>query len=295
MEDLSQLDELDLSSVLSIEPEETIQAENDPYITVREGDVERRITIDPTNIPLAVNSPFRTTSLFEFIMARHPPTWSSFFQGAMKEIKHACYMVDKDSRETGKSWLPNIPDTLAAFWLCPMPMVKVIILGQDPYHNFAKTGKPNAIGVCFGSHREHEIPGSLQSVYAELERTVEGWKNPGHPDITKWGIQGVLLVNSALTCRAKVSGSHNGYWKPFAEKLMAFINTRMKDVVFLLWGRKAQGVASDIYTSKHTKLEAYHPSGRAANSGYSFSGCDHFNLANEKLVEKGIEPIDWRL
>jgi len=236
----------------------------------------------------------RELQLYELIMTKHPPSWSEFFMSVEKEVKHACTMIERSSNLTGKALFPFTYLTLSAFWLTPLFMLKSVIIGQDPYPGLTKEGMPKAQGLCFSSKQNYEMPASLKYIYKELERTVEGWEDPGHPDLSKWGKQGVLLINSALTVEAGNAGSHVGFWKPFTNKLMEYINEKCKNVVFLLWGKKAQSVASGIYTSKHLKLEAYH-SPMSLNSGYSFGGCDHFNKANIYLVENGIEPIDWRL
>lgn len=233
-------------------------------------------------------------TLYEQIMTRHPPSWSEFFLGAQPEIEHACRMINNSS--TGRALFPLIPRVLAAFWLTPLFLMKAVIIGQDPYPGMTRSGMPKAIGACFASDRGNDMPDSLKTVYEELKRSVDDWKDPGHPDVRCWGRQGVLLLNSALTVEAGKAEAHLGFWKPFTSKLMDFINEKCINVVFLLWGKKAQKVADSIYTSKHVKLTAYHPSPmNAGKVGYEFIGCDHFNQANVILVSKGIKPIDWRV
>lgn len=233
-------------------------------------------------------------TLYDQIMTRHPPSWSEFFLSAQPEIEHACRMINDSS--TGRALFPLIPRVLAAFWLTPLFLLKAVIIGQDPYPGMTKSGMPKAIGACFASDRGNDVPDSLKTVYEELKRSVEDWKDPGHPDIRCWGRQGVLLLNSALTVEAGKAEAHLGFWKPFTSKLMDFINEKCMNVVFLLWGKKAQKVADSIYTSKHVKLTAYHPSPmNAGKVGYEFVGCDHFNQTNVFLVSKGIAPIDWRV
>jgi len=252
--------------------------------------------IDPEQIRFApVFSTTRGLGLYELIMTRHPPSWSKFFLSVEREVRHACSKIEEKSNISGKSFYPFIPNVLAAFWLTPLFMLKAVIIGQDPYPQLSRSGMPFAIGACFASDRNNEIPKSLMTVYGELEASVEDWKNPGHPDIRPWGRRGVLLLNAALTVESNAVKSHVGFWTPFAEKLMDFINTECNNVVFLLWGKDAQKTAGIIYESRHKKLIAYHPSPEAENRGYMFKGCNHFNLANEYLVEKGIHPIDWRI
>lgn len=244
-------------------------------------------------LPLYAND--QGLNLYEMIMKRHPLSWSNFFMGAEREVRHACQMVSNETTSTGKSILPFAPNVLRAFYLTPLFMLKVVILGQDPYPGFTKQRQPKAIGVSFASDRySGEIPDSLKTIYGELERTVENWKNPGHPDITGWGKQGVLLINTALTVEANKAGSHTGYWKPFTEKLMDYINEQCRDVVFMLWGKHAQKAAETIFSSRHLKLDAYHPSSmNAGREEFQFKGCDHFNMCNFHLADKGIRPINW--
>ena len=261
-------------------------------------DPEWMKVINPDNIKFyPMYSLDRGLSLFETIMTRHPPSWHEFFLSAEREIKHACDRVEADTLSNGRAIYPLVPKVLTAFWLCPLFMLKCVIIGQDPYPGQTKSGMPKAIGACFASSRDNkQIPDSLVTVYKELEATVEGWKNPGHPDITCWGRQGVLLLNTALTVEAGKAGAHTGYWIPFTEKLMTYLNEQCKDIVFLLWGKHAQRAAETIYSSRHFKLNAYHPSSmNAGRPQFAFAGCDHFNQANIHLVEKGIHPIDWRI
>lgn len=257
---------------------------------------EDEFKISPQMIKFApVLLKFYNYTLYEYIMTRHPPSWSNFFKSADREIKHACKMIEEQTAKSGKAIFPMMNNILDAFWICPSFMLKVIIIGQDPYPGVTKFGTPKAIGICFGSHRSYPMPDSLKNIYKELENSVEDWKNPGHPDIRCWGPQGVLLYNSALTVEAGNAGSHLGFWMPFTNKLIDYINKNMKDVVFMLWGKKAEKVAQGVFTNTHKKLTAYHPSPQSANNGYHFVGCDHFNLANIHLLEKGFKPIDWRI
>jgi len=234
-------------------------------------------------------------TMYQILMMNHPPTWKPFFTRAEPEIRHACQMIAASS--VGKSVFPLTQDLLSAFWLTPLFMLKAVIIGQDPYPGLQRDGRPKAIGISFATDRTYgEIPDSLKTVYRELEASVEGWTHPGHADLRCWARQGVLMYNTALTVEAHNAGSHTGFWKPFTEKLMEFLNENAKDCVFMLWGKHAQAAAQSIYTSRHFKLTAYHPSPRNdARDGFSFIGCNHFNLANIQLVEKGIHPIDWRV
>lgn len=240
--------------------------------------------------------PDQGLTLYAMMMTRHPPSWSKFFQLAQGDIFHACQKIDEQSNISGRSIFPRTPDVLAAFWVTPLHMLRCVIVGQDPYPGTTRAGAPKAVGLCFASGRNSgEIPDSLIAIYKELENTVEDWKHPGHPDLTCWARQGVLLINTALTVEAGNAGSHSGFWKPFTNRLMEYINEYCKDLVFLLWGKQAQKAAADITATKHQKLIAYHPSPKNMGTSYSFLGNNHFNLTNIFLVSKGIHPIDWRI
>ena len=241
--------------------------------------------------------PFNPNSLshYEVCLKNVPLSWIEFFVSARKEIDHAFKLVNQSSTQSNRAVYPLPYNMLRAFWACPLPMLKVVIIGQDPYPGQLKNGMPKAVGMSFSSERySGEIPASLQTIFKELERSIPGWKNPGHGDLTSWARQGVLLYNTALTVEAGAAGSHTGFWKPFTQKLMDYFNEKCKNVVFLLWGKPAQKSADSIYTSKHFKLDAYHPSPmNNGKIGREFATCDHFNLCNEILFSKGIRPIDW--
>ncbi len=269
---------------------------NNPRALATAGDSKDEQLISPDQIKFSpVYCSSAGLSLYMYIMTRHPPSWAPFFRSAEPEIRHACERISLSG--TGRAVFPRMENTLAAFWLTPLHILKSVIVGQDPYPGCTKAGWPKAIGICFASDRDSgEIPDSLKTVYKELSDTVEDWVHPGHADIRCWGRQGVLLVNTALTVEAGSAGSHTGFWKPFTEKLMDFLNENTRDCVFLLWGKVAQKAAESIYSSRHLKLNAYHPSSMNAHrEGYTFAGCNHFNLANIHLVSKGIHPIDWRV
>lgn len=267
--------------------------------TTVQGKKKEEISIEVVPEKIKFYPVYTTTqglSLFEMIMTRHPPTWSEFFLSTKNEVAHACQKIEELSSRSGKVIYPRVEHILSAFWLTPLPFLKCVILGQDPYPGVTKQGVPKAIGICFGSERDSgEIPDSLIAIYKELEDTVEDWKHPGHPDIRSWGFQGVLMINAALTVEAGSPGSHSGIWKAFTEKLMDYLNEKCSKVVFMLWGKAAQSAASDISGSKHLKLTAYHPSPKNRGTAYDYYGNDHFNQANIYLVKNDIHPIDWRL
>uniref|UniRef100_UPI003590103F uracil-DNA glycosylase n=1 Tax=Myxine glutinosa TaxID=7769 RepID=UPI003590103F len=173
--------------------------------------------------------------------------------------------------------------------LCEMDKVKVVILGQDPYH-----GPGQAHGLCFSVNKPVRPPPSLQNIFRELTTDIEGFVHPGHGDLSGWAKQGVLLLNSVLTVRAGEPNSHcgRGWEQVTGACLSALANSRCQTpLVFLLWGANAQKRAADIKSSEHHILRAPHPSPLSAHRG--FFGCRHFSKANALLEKSGQKPIDW--
>lgn len=174
-----------------------------------------------------------------------------------------------------------------AFNLTPFQKVKVVILGQDPYHNPGE-----AMGLCFSVPKGVRIPPSLKNVYRELSEDV-GFHIPEHGDLTSWANQGVFLLNAMLTVRYKSAGSHKNIgWQKFTNAVIKAISDNKENVIFLLWGRFAQSKIQHINQLKHHVLTAAHPSPLARNA---FSGCKHFSKTNYLLENMGKKPIDWTL
>lgn len=175
----------------------------------------------------------------------------------------------------------------AAFENTPFDSVKVVIIGQDPYH-----GAGQANGLCFSVARDVRIPPSLNNIFKELNRDL-GIAKPVNGDLSAWTKQGVLLLNATLTVRANQAGSHQKKgWEDFTDAIIKSISENRNNVVFMLWGNYAKQKAACVNRSKHLILEAAHPSPLARTG---FSGCGHFSKANEYLIKNNIQPIDWRL
>ena len=175
-----------------------------------------------------------------------------------------------------------------AFDSTPFDQVKVVIIGQDPYH-----GPGQAHGLCFSVQHGITPPPSLKNIYKELYSDL-GVPIPSHGNLEKWTQQGVLLLNATLTVRARQAGSHqNKGWEEFTDAVIRQLNDAHSGLVFLCWGRYAQNKAAFIDQEKHHVLKAAHPSPFAANNG--FFGCKHFSQTNKLLTEQGKEPIDWSL
>ena len=175
-----------------------------------------------------------------------------------------------------------------AFDKCPFDRLKVVIIGQDPYH-----GEGQANGLCFSVNDGVAFPPSLQNIFQEI-RDDTGTPVPESGNLDRWAEQGVLLLNSVLTVRAHQANSHRGIgWEQFTDAAIRVLNEQDRPIVFLLWGRPAQMKKSMLDNPRHLILEAPHPSPLSAYRG--FFGCRHFSRTNDFLRENGLEPIDWQI
>ena len=184
---------------------------------------------------------------------------------------------------------PPAEDIFNALHYTPLNEVKVVILGQDPYHNVNQ-----AHGLCFSVlPSQPDIPPSLQNIYKELEADL-GCKIPNNGYLEKWAKQGVLMLNTVLTVRAHQANSHqNKGWEQFTDAIIREVNKIDRPVVYLLWGRPAQTKISMLNNPKHLILKAPHPSPLSAYRG--FFGCKHFSQTNDFLTSNGLEAIDWQI
>lgn len=183
---------------------------------------------------------------------------------------------------------PPANDIFNAFHLTPLKDVKVVILGQDPYH-----GNNQAHGLCFSVKPEVEIPPSLVNIYKELHDDL-GCTIPDHGYLVKWAKQGVLMLNTVLTVRAHQANSHRGIgWEEFTDAAIRVLNTQDRPIVFILWGRPAQMKKAMLNNPKHLILEAPHPSPLSSYRG--FFGSRPFSKTNQFLETNGVEPIDWQI
>ena len=183
---------------------------------------------------------------------------------------------------------PPADEIFTAFELTPLSEVKVVIIGQDPYH-----GEGQAHGLCFSVKPDIETPPSLVNIYKELNTDL-GCYIPNNGYLTKWAKQGVLLLNTVLTVRAHQANSHRGIgWEEFTDAAIRILNEQDRPIVYLLWGKPAQAKKNMLNNPKHLILEAPHPSPLSAYRG--FFGCQHFSKTNEFLKENGLEPIDWQI
>lgn len=182
---------------------------------------------------------------------------------------------------------PDPEDIFNAFHYTPLHNVKVVILGQDPYHDVGQ-----AHGLCFSVKQGVAVPPSLCNIYKELKSDL-GCYIPNNGYLKKWADQGVMLLNTALTVRAHEANSHKDIgWEKFTDAAIRILNEQDRPIVYLLWGRFAQMKKKMLNNPKHLILEAAHPSPLSVKKFY---GCKHFSKANEFLKEHGLEPIDWQI
>ncbi|UJP64493.1 uracil-DNA glycosylase [Mongoliitalea daihaiensis] len=181
---------------------------------------------------------------------------------------------------------PKGKEIFKSFESCPWDQVKVVILGQDPYH-----GPGQAHGLSFSVREGVPFPPSLLNIFKEINADV-GKSIPSHGELTRWAKQGVLLLNATLTVRAHQAGSHQGKgWELFTDAVIQHLAHQKENLVFMLWGAYAQKKGAFIPSDKHCILKAPHPSPLSAHRG--FLGCSHFSQANAYLQTKGLPPIDW--
>ncbi|UAA40715.1 uracil-DNA glycosylase [Paraneptunicella aestuarii] len=195
----------------------------------------------------------------------------------------------EQERASGKAIYPPAKDVFNAFRYTEFSDVKVVILGQDPYH-----GPDQAHGLCFSVLPGIKPPPSLQNMYKELARDIPDFQIPNHGTLTHWTEQGVLLLNTVLTVQQGMAHSHSKIgWERFTDKVIAQLNEHRQGIVFLLWGSHAQKKGSIIDTSKHFVLNTTHPSPLSAHRGFLGSG--HFSQTNRILQQQGLSPIDWQV
>ncbi len=214
--------------------------------------------------------------------------WEEALRGEFKKpyYKELYYFI-KNEYET-KQIFPPFEDLFSAFHFTALKDVKVVILGQDPYHNDGQ-----AHGLSFSVKPEVAIPPSLLNIYKELQADL-GTYIPDNGYLLKWAKQGVFLLNAVLTVRAHNAASHsNKGWEKFTDAVIEILNKEDRPIVFLLWGRFAKEKAKMLNNPKHLVLTAAHPSPLSAYNG--FFACKHFSKTNEFLTKNNIEPIDWQI
>ena len=204
-----------------------------------------------------------------------------YFQEIMQYVQ--------SEREAGKTIFPPQEDVFNAFKATEFDKVKVVILGQDPYH-----GPGQAHGLCFSVLPGVKTPPSLKNMYKELDNSIADFQIPEHGYLQKWAEQGVLLLNTVLTVEQGKAHSHSKIgWETFTGKVVEVLNERASGIVFMLWGSHAHKKGAMIDTQRHHVLKTTHPSPLSAHRGFLGSG--HFVTCNEILQQQGSEPIDWQV
>lgn len=215
-------------------------------------------------------------------------SWKNALRGEFEKPYFASlvHFLHQEKAE-GKTIYPPGSQIFKAFELTPVDQLKVVILGQDPYH-----GPGQAMGLSFSVPRTVKAPPSLKNIFKEIETDL-GIQMSGCPDLQGWARQGVLLLNAILTVREASPASHSRIgWQEFTDAVIRYISDNCDGVVFLLWGNFARSKKALIDTGRHHVLEAAHPSPLA---GGAFFGCRHFSKTNEILINEGKEPVNWQI
>lgn len=221
-------------------------------------------------------------------MAAITGAWNQALAEEFKKPYYKKLYLTVKEEYASKKIFPASEDVFNAFAFTPLDQVKVVILGQDPYHNDGQ-----AHGLCFSVKPEVDIPPSLVNIYKELQDDL-GCRIPNNGYLEKWAKQGVMMLNTVLTVRAHQANSHKGIgWEEFTDAAIRVLNEQDRPMVFLLWGRPAQNKKVLLNNPKHLILEAPHPSPLSSYRG--FFGCKHFSKTNEFLQSHGLEPIDWQI
>ena len=205
----------------------------------------------------------------------------AYFQEVMQFVQ--------SERTRGVTVFPPQADVFNAFKYTSFEELKVVILGQDPYH-----GDNQAHGLCFSVRKGNPIPPSLRNIYQELQQDINGFAPPSHGDLSHWATQGILLLNTVLTVRKGEANSHRKKgWETFTDRVIQLISEHCEGVVFLLWGSPAQKKTTLIDQRKHHILRSVHPSPLSAHRG--FFGCKHFSQTNALLTSQSKRAIDWQI
>tara|TARA_R110001632_G_scaffold112178_2_gene223166 strand:+ start:156 stop:947 length:792 start_codon:yes stop_codon:yes gene_type:complete len=220
-----------------------------------------------------------------------PIGWRLLFDLHHNEIRDAGKVISMLIHSKGHELCPQPWDIYRSFSLCPWYMVKVIIIGQDPYYQI--NDEPVATGCCFETRKGSTMNRSLENMMLVLHKTIPDFVIPEDGDLSKWAQQGVLLLNASLTTTKGTPNAHKDIWRFMPIRVLQFLGKMRKNSVYMLWGVEAKKYAAHINKATNCVLEANHPVARSANN--SFLNCDHFNEANEYLIQHDKSPIDWKL
>lgn len=215
------------------------------------------------------------------------PGWQAVLKDEFEKPYFKNLVEFVKSEYTSNKCFPPGKQIFSAFNHTPFNEVKIVIIGQDPYH-----GPGQAHGLCFSVGENVAVPPSLKNIFEEIKADI-GSPIPNNGNLERWADQGVLLLNATLTVRAHNAGSHqNKGWEKFTDSVIEKLSKEREGLVFMLWGGPAKKKGTKVDTSKHLVLNSGHPSPLAANRGYWF-GNKHFSKTNEYLIDKGEKPIEW--
>jgi len=214
--------------------------------------------------------------------------WNHILKEEIEKPYFKQLQLDINLAYTTKVIYPPAKLVFNAFNLCTFNDVKIVLIGQDPYH-----GSGQANGLCFSVNDGIRLPPSLQNIFKELKTDIKNFEIPQTGNLESWAKQGILMLNSVLTVEQGLPGSHKKLgWETFTDSVIKLISAKKEHIVFLLWGNFALGKAELIDSSKHLILRAAHPSPLARGA---FFGCQHFSKTNQYLKSKGLKEIDWRV
>ncbi len=217
---------------------------------------------------------------------RIEPSWRRVLSSEFEKLYFTTLADFVRNEYEGEIVYPPQKLIFRTFELCPFDSVKVVIIGQDPYH-----GPKQANGLCFSVDKKLPIPPSLKNIYKEINEDI-GVSIQKDGDLTHWAEQGILLLNATLTVRANEPGSHQKQgWENFTDSVIQTLSNKKENLVFILWGKYAQDKGIKINKKKHLILRAAHPSPFSAHNG--FFGCHHFSKTNKYLIKHGKKPIEW--
>ena len=267
---------------------------NDINPTLNEIDVSiyrtklKKRDIDVSNIEKLIPTINNEWSISEICKNAIPITWESTFEYAEAELDKISKILE---RTENKSFYPLKYNLFRALHLTKLSDVRVVIIGQDPYHTTTSYGEPIAQGLSFSVEKGLSIPPSLANIYKEIKENYPDFEIPNHGDLSKWSLQGVLMLNSCLTVLPGQPDSHSKFqlWMPFIVKVLEKIAEVRPDCIFCLWGKKSQELERYL-GKKSIKLMSAHPSFYSAKN---FFGNRHFIQINNILLDKGEEPIEW--
>ncbi|WOT04528.1 uracil-DNA glycosylase [Shewanella youngdeokensis] len=218
------------------------------------------------------------------------PSWNCFIQTQQQQDYFTQLQTFVDGeRAAGKVIYPPADQVLAAFEHTPLNKVRVVLIGQDPYH-----GPNQAHGLCFSVQKGVKVPPSLVNMYKELATDIEGFTTPEHGNLLPWAQQGVLMLNTVLTVEQGQAHSHaKSGWETFTHNVLLHLNEQPQPIIFVLWGAHAKKKGKVITAAQHKIVAGPHPSPLSAYRG--FFGCKHFSQVNQLLVEHGGAPINWQV